>query len=114
MAQAFGRDISEVDNLQIINRDVNNGILPDIGEQNGQNEFDKVAQQFDLIILDNLSTLRFTGKENEADSWSVMQSWLLKMRGQGKSVILLHHAGKDGSLKGYKSSPGCARHGYKA
>ena len=99
-AQAFGRDISEVDNLQIINRDVNNGILPDIGEQNGQNEFDKVAEQFDLIILDNLSTLRFTGKENEADSWSIMQSWLLKMRGQGKSVILLHHAGKDGSSRG--------------
>lgn len=99
-AQFFGRDISEVDNFRIINRDVNNGILPDIGEHNGQNEFDKAAQEADLIILDNLSTLRFTGKENEADSWSVMQSWLLQMRGRGKTVIILHHAGKDGSSRG--------------
>ena len=35
-AQFFGRDISEVDNFRIINRDVNNGILPDIGEHDGQ------------------------------------------------------------------------------
>ena len=66
----------------------------------GQCEFDKVTQEADLIVLDNLSTLRFTGKENEADSWSVMQAWLLQMRGRGKSVIILHHAGKDGSSRG--------------
>ena len=99
-AQFFRRDISEVDNFRIINRDVNNGILPDIGEHNGQNEIDKAAQEADLIILDNLSTLRFTGKENEADSWSIIQSWLLQMRGRGKTVIIVHHAGKDGSSRG--------------
>jgi len=74
--------------------------LPDIGDTGGQNEFDKAAYDADLIVLDNLSTLRFTGKENEADSWSVMQNWLLQMRGRGKSVIILHHAGKDGSSRG--------------
>ena len=99
-AQYFETDISEVDNFRIINRDVNNGTLPDIGEQNGQNEFDEATQNADLIVLDNLSTLRFTGKENEADSWSVMQNWLLQMRGRGKSVVILHHAGKDGSSRG--------------
>jgi len=99
-AQYFEADISEIDNFRIINRDVNNGTLPDIGEQHGQNEFDKAAQEADLIVLDNLSTLRFTGKENEADSWSVMQNWLLQMRGKSKSVIILHHAGKDGSSRG--------------
>ena len=99
-AQYFETDISEVDNFRIINRDVNNGTLPDIGEKNGQNEFDDVAQNADLIILDNLSTLRFSGKENEADSWSVMQNWFLQMRGKGKSVVFLHHAGKDGSSRG--------------
>ena len=81
-AQYFEADISDIDNFRIINRDVNNGTLPDIGEQHGQNEFDKAAQEADLIVLDNPSTLRFTGKENEADSWSVMQNWLLQMRSQ--------------------------------
>ncbi len=99
-AQYFGMDMWDVENFKIINRDVNNGILPDIGETGGQNEFDKAAYDADLIVLDNLSTLRFTGKENEADSWSVMQNWLLQMRGRGKSVIILHHAGKDGSSRG--------------
>jgi len=99
-AQFFGVDVSEVDNFKIINRDVNDGFLPDIGELSGQNEFDEASQNADLIILDNLSTLRFSGKENEADSWSVIQRWLLTMRGRGKSVIILHHAGKDGSSRG--------------
>ena len=85
-------DMWDVENLKIINRDVNNGILPDIGETGGQNEFDIAAADADLIVLDNLSTLRFAGKENEADSWSVTQNWLLQMRGRGKSVIILHHA----------------------
>ena len=29
-----------------------------------------------------------------------MQAWLLQMRGRGKTVIILHHAGKDGSSRG--------------
>jgi putative DNA primase/helicase len=28
------------------------------------------------------------------------QTWLLQMRGKSKSVIILHHAGKDGSSRG--------------
>ena len=99
-AQYFGIDVSLVHNFKIINRDVNNGILPEIGDVSGQNAFDEVMEDADLIILDNLSTLRFNGKENEADSWSVLQNWLLRMRGRGKSVIILHHAGKDGSSRG--------------
>lgn len=99
-AQFFGVDVSEIENFRIINRDVNNGTLPDIGELQGQNEYDAATKDADLIILDNLSTLRFSGKENEADSWSIIQKWLLNMRGQGKTVIILHHAGKDGSSRG--------------
>ncbi|MGC6536084.1 MAG: AAA family ATPase [Candidatus Puniceispirillaceae bacterium] len=99
-AQFFGVDVSDVVDFRIINRDVNNGVLPDIGEVAGQNEFDAATKDADLIILDNLSTLRFTGRENEADSWSTVQRWLLNMRGQGKTVIILHHAGKDGTSRG--------------
>ena len=99
-AQYFEVDALEVENFKILNRDMNNGQLPDIGETNGQREFDLATNNADLIILDNLSALRFTGKENEADSWSIIQRWLLEMRGRGKTVIILHHAGKDGTSRG--------------
>jgi KaiC/GvpD/RAD55 family RecA-like ATPase len=99
-AQYFGVDALEVENFKILNRDMNNGQLSDIGETSGQREFDVATNNADLIILDNLSALRFTGKENEADSWSIIQRWLLEMRGRGKTVIILHHAGKDGTSRG--------------
>ena len=99
-AQYFGVDALEVENFKILNRDMNNGQLPDINETSGQREFDIATNNADLIILDNLSALRFTGKENEADSWSIIQRWLLEMRGRGKTVIILHHAGKDGTSRG--------------
>ena len=99
-AQYFEVDALEVENFKILNRDMNNGQLPDIGETSGQREFDIATNNADLIILDNLSALRFTGKENEADSWSIIQRWLLEMRGRGKTVIILHHAGKDGTSRG--------------
>ena len=99
-AQYFEVDALEVENFKILNRDMNNGQLPDINETSGQREFDIATNNADLIILDNLSALRFTGKENEADSWSIIQRWLLEMRGRGKTVIILHHAGKDGTSRG--------------
>ena len=54
----------------------------------------------DLIILDNLSTLTRSGRENEAESWQTMQAWLVALRRAGKSVILVHHAGKSGQQRG--------------
>ena len=92
-------DVSDVANFSIINRDVNNGTLPDIGEVSGQNEFDVATKDADLIILDNLSTLRFSGKRtNRLVEHSA--TLFLNMRGQGKTVIILHHAGKDGTSRG--------------
>jgi hypothetical protein len=34
-SQYFGVDVSEIENFNILNRDVNNGQLPDIGELSG-------------------------------------------------------------------------------
>ena len=48
----------------------------------------------DLMILDNISTLVSSGRENDAESWNEMQAWLLRLRRQGKTVLLIHHAGR--------------------
>jgi putative DNA primase/helicase len=54
----------------------------------------------DLLILDNLSTLLTSRSEVASDAWVPMRTWLLKLRRQGKSVLLIHHAGTNGRQRG--------------
>jgi putative DNA primase/helicase len=54
----------------------------------------------DLLILDNLSTLLTSRSESASDAWVPIQTWLLKLRRQGKSVLLVHHAGTNGRQRG--------------
>jgi helix-turn-helix resolvase-like protein len=48
----------------------------------------------------NLSTLCRSLKENDADSWTSVQSWALSLRRAGKSALLIHHGGKSGKQRG--------------
>ena len=54
----------------------------------------------DVVFFDNVSTLFFYGKENEKDSWTPVQAWLLKLRRQGKTVVIIHHTGKGKDQRG--------------
>jgi putative DNA primase/helicase len=56
-------------------------------------------EKIELLILHNLSTI-FTGSESAGDAWLPMQNWLLKLRRQGISVLLVHHAGTNGRQRG--------------
>jgi putative DNA primase/helicase len=53
-----------------------------------------------LLILDNVSTLVNGGRENDADSWDSMQSWLLHLRRRGVCVLLVHHTGRGDNARG--------------
>ncbi|HEX6901707.1 MAG TPA: AAA family ATPase [Thermoanaerobaculia bacterium] len=54
-----------------------------------------------LLILDSVSTLcNGDLAENEAESWTVMQNWLLKLRRRGVSPLIVHHDGKGGKQRG--------------
>ena len=57
-------------------------------------------RQIEVLILDNLSSLFFGLKENEADSWEIVLEWLLEMRRIGISVIIAAHAGRNGEMRG--------------
>lgn len=74
--------------------------LPDLGTTEGQEAFAPHLDGFDLIIIDNISTLCRTGKENEAESWGMLQNWALAQRRAGRSVLFVHHAGKGGDQRG--------------
>ena len=58
------------------------------------------VQAFDLIIVDNLSTLVQGGRENDAESWLDTQGWALRQRAAGRSVLFVHHSGKGGNQRG--------------
>jgi KaiC/GvpD/RAD55 family RecA-like ATPase len=87
--------------LKIITPDLQEGGLPDLATKEGQDIIGQyIAEEIDLVILDNLSCLIQSGKENDAESWQPIQSWILALRRIGKSVLLIHHAGKGGAQRG--------------
>jgi putative DNA primase/helicase len=90
----------EMHELVIITPDFQDGFMPDLSSIEGQESIFSYTEEADLIIVDNISTLGMTGKENEAESWLPMQQWALTLRKQGKSVLFIHHAGKNGSQRG--------------
>ena len=87
--------------LKFLTRDPQEADFPDLSTIEGQNQIESlIKDDIKLVILDNLSTLLRSGKEYESDSWLPIQNWLLSLRSLGKSVLLIHHAGKGGQQRG--------------
>lgn len=76
------------------------GIMPDLSTYEGQIAIEAVLGDARVIVVDNLSCLARTGKENEGDSWQPVAEWALRMRATGRSVIFIHHSGKGGQQRG--------------
>ncbi len=53
-----------------------------------------------LVIVDNLSSLVRSGKENEAESWIPIQEWALSLKRKGVSVLFIHHSSRSGTQRG--------------
>lgn len=58
------------------------------------------GQRPQLIVLDNLSTLRRRINENDNSEASDLLDWLVKLRHLGYTVLVVHHSGKNGSPRG--------------
>jgi putative DNA primase/helicase len=94
----FGREIPN-DDFRILAADHTEGGI-NLATQEGQAGIERLLDGIDLVIMDNLSTLFPNGSENAGDAWEPMQSWLLKLRRSGKSVLFVHHAGNNGRQRG--------------
>lgn len=88
------------DHLRLIPFDMFEDGSPDLGTEEGQKQNEPHIADCDLVIVDNISTLCRTGKENEAEGWGVIQAWALRQRRKGRSVLFVHHAGKGGEQRG--------------
>lgn len=86
--------------FRILSADLIEGGLPDLATDEGQAEIDAAIGDAELIIVDNISTLVRSGKENEAEGWLPVQGWALAHRRAGRSILFIHHAGKGGLQRG--------------
>lgn len=86
--------------IRLLCADLTESGLPDLSEPDGQDQLERYLAGADLIVLDNISTLCRSGKENEAESWASLQAWALGQRRRGRSVLFIHHAGKGGDQRG--------------
>jgi hypothetical protein len=75
--------------------------MPDLATEQGQKLLEQyITDDIDLIIVDNLSCLVRSGKENDGESWLPIQEWALKLRAKGKSILFIHHSNKNGRQRG--------------
>lgn len=93
-------ELEDVDNLRIITQDYQELGIPDLSTLCGQDWLEPHLEDINLLVLDNLSSLCRSGRENESESWNPLQGWLLRLRRKGISVLFVHHAGKGGDQRG--------------
>lgn len=98
---AMNGDASHASRLRIITPDFQEMGMPDLATSEGQAIIEQyIDDSVDLIVLDNLSCLVRSGKENDSSDWMPMQEWVLKLRAQGKAVLMIHHSGKGKQQRG--------------
>jgi hypothetical protein len=98
--QASQRSLPKPDFFRVAAADLAPDGLPDLANPAAQQFYADIVADADLVLGDNLSTLCRSLKENDADSWTPVQSWGLSLRRAGKSLLWIHHDGKSGNQRG--------------
>lgn len=77
--------------------------VPQIDDEYGQRVYANLLTKFNIevVIFDNLSMLSSVD-ENKSNEWKRVQDWLLYLRSIGKTILVVHHAGKD--KNGYRGT----------
>jgi len=60
-----------------------------------------IARGFHCLILDNLSALASGVDENKGSDYEPIGQWLLELRRRKLTVIVIHHAGRNGFMRGH-------------
>jgi RecA-family ATPase len=103
---AFELKLPDPSFFRLLCADLTDAGLPDLATVDGQREVDAQVEDAEVIIVDNLSSLIRSGRENEADSWQPLQDWGLAHRRAGRSARFVLYAGKGGI-----AARGCVGHG---
>jgi len=75
--------------------------FPNLSRREDQLRFIEELEEFqpDVLIFDTL-TRCFRFDTNDVDTWLVVNDFLIELRSLGYCVILVHHAGKNGTSRG--------------
>jgi putative DNA primase/helicase len=91
----FARRTAQQD-FQILAADYFPDELPSLATLAGKAAIEALLDGVTLVVIHNISKLAAIGHDNDAESWTPVQGWLLRLRRKGMSVLLVHHAGKGG------------------
>ena len=100
---AYSSTEAEPGNFTVLTPDAQAEGMPDLATAEGQAEIDAAIDACDaeLIVVDNLSCLVRGGKpENDAESWQPVATWALSHRKRGRTILFVHHSGKNGAQRG--------------
>ena len=75
-------------------------IVLNLGSLELQEAIASLLSAGDVLILDNLSALCRGIEENSNDDWEKILPWLLALRRKLVTVIVVHHAGRNGQMRG--------------
>ena len=101
ITQINNSSINASSNLKLLTPDCQTYGIPDLSIPENQKLIEQqITTDTKLIIIDSLSTLIRSGDENDSRHWIPVQEWLLRLRSMGKSVLIIHHAGKSGAQRG--------------
>jgi hypothetical protein len=105
LAGAEGTNREQVlSNLTLISRQGQSGEgwFPSITDTEGVAFYRNLVREHDadLIVFDNFSTLGEVEDENAASSFNAIVTTLLSLKQMGVATMLVHHAGKNGNMRG--------------
>lgn len=87
------------DHLKIMSPELFAGAMPKLRTTEGQAEIDEaLGEDWDVLIIDNYSA--FSSGREDAEAWGPWVPWLLKHKRAGRTVIIVHHTGKNGTQRG--------------
>ena len=91
-------NVAQPKNLRVISPEFFSGIMPSLSNKEGQEKIDKIIGDCDVVFIDNYSA--FSSGREDATAWVPWRNWLLKHKRAGRTVILVHHTGKNGTQRG--------------
>jgi hypothetical protein len=85
--------------LDLMVADLVDGLMPDLAHYDGQERLMASWGDPELIVLDNLASLA-GWRRGDPDRWHELQNFLGILRKQGRAVLMVHHANKQGAQRG--------------
>jgi putative DNA primase/helicase len=84
-------------NLDVLAGDLTQGGIGDFAAPGVRAGLEPLLADVDLLVLDHLASLTASMREQ---GWTPLQDWLLGLRQRGTSVLIVHHAGRNGEPRG--------------